>query len=147
LFDIDRFGAINHNFGPVTGDKILYQLAQFLQPSIGKSSIVGRYTGQQFLMIVLNVDTRTALKNAECWRQTIENTVFLHVDKTVRVTVSGAITVVNPSDTYLVVLERLENIIKQVKHAGPNHIFFHNGTNTAPVESHNMDIEEKEVVI
>ncbi len=63
------------------------------------------------------------------------------------ITVGGAVTVVTPIDTYLMVLERLENVIKQVKHTGPNRIFFHNGTNTAPVESHNMNSPETEINI
>ena len=147
LFDIDGFGAVNHKFGPMAGDRILYHLAQFLQSSIGKADLLGRYSGQQFLSMLLDVTSSTALQNAELWRQSIEKIIFLYENKPIRITVSAAITIVTLNDTYLMVLERLENIIKQVKQAGPNRIFFHNGTQTAPVESHNIGLQEIEIIM
>ena len=147
LFDIDGFGGTNHEFGLMAGDRILYHLAQYLQNSINKTDIVGRYSGQQFLTMLIDVDTHTALKNAEMWRQSIEKIIFLHENKPIHITVSGAVTQVAPSDTYLAVLERLVNIIKQVKNTGPNRIFFHNGTNVVHIEPYNLDLQETEIVI
>jgi diguanylate cyclase (GGDEF)-like protein len=147
LFDIDGFGVTNYKFGLVAGDRILYQIAQYFQTSIGKSDIVGRYSGQQFLIMALDVDTHTALKFAETQRQSIEKILFLHENKPIHITVSGAVTIVALDETYPAVFERLENIIGQVKHTGPNRLFFHNGTNTAPVESHNLGLQETTIVI
>jgi diguanylate cyclase (GGDEF)-like protein len=148
LFDIDGFGGTNHKFGPAVGDRILYQLAQFLQNSIGNTNnIVGRYSGQQFLTMMLDVDTRSAIKNAETWRQSIEKIAFLHENKPIHITLSGAVAIVGPDDAYPEVLERLENIINQVKQAGKNRVFFYNGTNTATVESHDLGIDETTIDI
>ena len=141
LFDINGFGGVNHKFGLEIGNRIVYQLAQFLQNSISKTDLVGRYSGQQFLAMVNDVDARTALIKAETWQQSIEKIIFIHEGQPINITVSGAVTVLTPSDTYTAVLGRLENIIKQAKHAGLNRIFFHNGTDTAHFESHKMNLQ------
>ncbi|MGA2058834.1 MAG: GGDEF domain-containing protein [Thermoguttaceae bacterium] len=147
LLDIDRFSAVNHDFGPMAGNLILYHLAQYLQTSIGKTDIGGRYAGQQFLVMKFDVDSRTALKNVELWRQSIEKMIFLYEKKPIRITVRAALSVVSPNETYLMVLERLENIINQVKQIGPNRTLFYNGAQTAPVESHDMDPQETEIIM
>jgi diguanylate cyclase (GGDEF)-like protein len=147
LLDINSFGVVNHKFGLVVGDQIIYQLAQFLQTSISKTDVVGRYSGQQFLVMLTDAGSSAALKNVDLWRQTIEKIVFMHEDQPVRITISAAITLVAPTDAYHEVLERLENIIQQVKQAGPNKIFFHNGAKTAPLETHSLGLQEKQIVL
>lgn len=147
LFDINGFGPLNHKFGPMAGDRILYQLAQFLQSSIGKADLLGRYSGQQFLAMLLDVNSSAALKNVDLWRQSIEKIIFLYENKPIRITVGAAITIATPNDTYLMLLERLENIIKQAKQTGPNRIFFHNGTQTKPVEPHDINLQETEIIM
>lgn len=147
LFDINGFGAVNHQFGLVTGDRILYQVAQFLQTSVGNDNLVGRYAGQQFLTMFLDVNSSVVLKNVNLWRHSMEKIVFLREDKPVRITVSGAVTLVDPTEAYHKVLERLDRIIAEVKQAGANRIFFHNGTKTAPLESHDLGLPETQIVI
>lgn len=147
LFDIDRFGAVNQKYGPLLGDLVLCQVAQYLQNSIGKADMLGRYAGQQFLTMVLDIDSSAVLKNAELWRQSIEKIVFLHEVLSICITVSGAVTVIGPSDTYPAILERLENMIRQVKEMGGNRIFFHNGTKSAPVEPHDIKLPQVEIVV
>ena len=46
----------------MAGDRILCQLAQFIQSSIGKDDMVGRLSGQQFLVMMLDVGSNVALK-------------------------------------------------------------------------------------
>ena len=86
LFDINGFAAVNQKFGVVTGDKILCQVAQFLQSTSGENSKVGRYSGQQFLGDDVGCKFRAALKNVDFWRQTIEKIVFLREGQPVRIT-------------------------------------------------------------
>jgi diguanylate cyclase (GGDEF)-like protein len=147
LLDINSFSVVNQKYGIVLGDQILYQVAHFLQASISDTDMVGRYAGQQFLVMLLDAGSSAALKNVDLWRQTIEKIVFLHEDQSFSITVSAAITIVAPTDEYHEVLERLENIIQQVKQAGPNKIFFHNGAKTAPLESHSLGLQENQIVL
>ncbi len=147
LFDIDRFGALNDKFGPVAGDLILCQLGMFIQTNIGTHDVVGRYAGQQFLAVLLDVGFHAAMKKAEFWRQSLERTVFLHKGLPIQITFSGAVAAVDPNDTYIAVLERLEKIIKEGKKTAPNRIFFDNGKEIEPVELPNMGATEQEIII
>jgi diguanylate cyclase (GGDEF)-like protein len=147
LFDINAFGAVNHKFGLATGDRILCQVAQFLQASAGNDDLLGRYAGQQFLMVFLDVNSSVVLKNVDLWRQTIEKTIFLCENEPVRIALSGAVALVAPTDSYYQVLERLDQILEQVKQTGPNRIFFHNGKEAAGLESHDLGFPETQVAI
>jgi diguanylate cyclase (GGDEF)-like protein len=147
LYDINGFGAVNHKFGLAAGDRILRHVARFLQTSVGKDDLLGRCAGQQFLAVLLDVNSGVALKNIDLWRQSMEKFVFLRENEPIRVTFSGAVAAVDPSQAYHEVLQRLEIILQEAKQAGPGRVFFHNGTNAAPLETHDLRLEDTHIVI
>jgi diguanylate cyclase (GGDEF)-like protein len=147
LFDVDRFGKINEDFGPLIGDRILTHIGKILKEGIGKADLVGRFAGQRFLIITLDAGSRATLKTTEFLRQTVEKSTFIHEDARIQVTVSAAFTEVKPDDWYEAVLERLEETMEKVKQAGPNHTFLHNGKNIEPVQSPNFGAQNIEITI
>lgn len=54
LLDIDNFKNVNDKYGHVFGDEVLVKLADTLKNTIRKSDIVGRYGGEEFLVILPN---------------------------------------------------------------------------------------------
>ena len=52
LLDIDRFRTVNDSLGHTAGDDLLAQVAERLQRAVGQRAIVGRYGGDEFLLIV-----------------------------------------------------------------------------------------------
>ncbi len=152
LLDLDEFGRVNEEYGPLVADRILARLAQLIQKRVGKGDLVGRYAGQRFLVVMLDVGPRAAIKNAEQLRQSIENVSFLigglEGDRQqTRVTVGGGITEVSPEDTLEGLFERLETTLKQAKKAGPNRAFFHDQENSELVESPDFGVEQIEIEI
>jgi diguanylate cyclase (GGDEF)-like protein len=147
LFDLDKFSEINEHYGPLLGDRILYQIGQILKSKMGEADLLGRFAGQQFLAVMLDVGPRAALKSIELLRQTIEKTTFLHEERKIKVSVGGAITEVESDDEYIEVLDRLEKTMSMVKEAGPNRAFLHDGREAKPVESPNFGAEAEEIVI
>jgi diguanylate cyclase (GGDEF)-like protein len=146
-FDINGFSALNQKFGLMAGDRILCQLARFMQSSIGEEDMVGRLSGQQFLVMMMDVGSNVALKLVELWQQTIEKMAFQYRGRPIRTTVSAAVGLVDPADAHYKVFERQENLIKQVKLIGPNRIIFHNGTNASPLEQHKLGLQDTEIVL
>lgn len=72
MIDIDDFKSINDNYGHVVGDKILKTLSLLMQEIIRPSDIIGRYGGEEFLVILPQTNCEHSLPIAERIRENIE---------------------------------------------------------------------------
>ena len=70
LADLDHFKKINDTYGHLAGDTVLREAAQRLQSCVREYDAVGRYGGEEFL-IVLSSCTELPVKNAERARATV----------------------------------------------------------------------------
>ena len=147
LLDLDGFGLINEVQGSLVGDRLLYRVAQFLEKHAGKADLVGRFAGQQFLVMVLDIGPRAAIKNIEFIRQGIERITFLHDEEELRLTAAGAVTEVTSGDSEESVFERLREALAQAKQAGGNRSFMHDGRETELIESPNLGAKYTEIRI
>jgi len=147
VLDLDAFGRINEEHGPLVGDRILFQLAQVMRQAVGKGDVVGRFRGESFLVLLPDVGPRVACKHAETMRQSIEKITFLRGAQAVRVTTSGGVAEVQPKDTPESLLQRLEGALHQAKQSGPNRLFFHDGKEASLIESPSFGAEPVEIAI
>jgi len=147
LFDLDGFDDVNESFGSLVGDRILNQFAQMLKASFGKGDLLGRYAGQRFLAVICDVGPRTATKNAETIRQTLEKTTFISGAGEINVTTCLGLTEVSPEDTEAALFGRLEKALAEAKKAGPNCAFFHDGEGPESVESPYFGAQPVEIEI
>lgn len=147
LFDLDHFGRLNEQRGPLAGDRILRRLAKLIRSLASGEDLVGRWAGQRFLMMMLDVGPRAAVKNAELVRQSIERVTFNHGEHAIRVTASCGITEVTPEDRYETVLQRLDEALSQAKQAGGNQSFFSDGSELEPIESPNLGAKYSDIPI
>jgi diguanylate cyclase (GGDEF)-like protein/PAS domain S-box-containing protein len=60
MIDIDRFKAINDEYGHQTGDEVLRHFAKSLQKNTRKFDLVGRYGGDEFVVLFANTDLHQA---------------------------------------------------------------------------------------
>jgi len=65
MIDVDRFKRYNDRYGHLAADGVLEQLAELLSAAIHGSRLVGRYGGDEFVMIVPGVAAEDALRLAE----------------------------------------------------------------------------------
>lgn len=72
ILDLDFFKRINDQFGHTTGDKVLIQAAQTLQKSIRDIDHLGRYGGEEFVIILPFCDAEMATVISERCRRNIE---------------------------------------------------------------------------
>jgi diguanylate cyclase (GGDEF)-like protein len=93
MVDLDYFKPINDNFGHQIGDKMLKQVAFFLKKLIRTTDLVGRYGGDEFLIILTGTEKTGAMIAAERIRETIANKHFKLSEKTtIRNTLSLGVT-------------------------------------------------------
>ena len=76
MLDIDLFKKINDNYGHIVGDKVLIKVSEIISQLIREFDTVGRYGGEEFLVILPNTNSENAYKAAERIRKKIEETEF-----------------------------------------------------------------------
>lgn len=72
LFDIDRFKSVNDERGHIFGDKVLKESAAIIAHTLRGIDSVGRYGGEEFLVVLPNTDRADAIAVAERIRKNIE---------------------------------------------------------------------------
>ncbi len=72
FIDIDHFKNVNDRYGHDVGDKVLWSVAQSLSTVVRSSDIIGRWGGEEFVAVVLNLGREELEVVAEKMRKTIE---------------------------------------------------------------------------
>jgi diguanylate cyclase (GGDEF)-like protein len=88
MADLDRFKAINDTHGHLVGDAVLREAARRLKSAARRYDSVGRYGGEEFLIVLPGCDASDAAVQAERTRDAIGATPFLTPAQPVPVTVS-----------------------------------------------------------
>lgn len=76
MMDIDDFKVVNDTYGHNVGDIILKEFTEILKKSTRKSDFLGRWGGEEFIIICSDVEKEQALRIAEVIRKNVENFVF-----------------------------------------------------------------------
>lgn len=88
MIDVDYFKHFNDQYGHLTGDQILRNVATIIQENIRQIDIIGRYGGEEFCVILPEADGSGAQYVAERMRQAVEKAVVKAYDTKVRLTIS-----------------------------------------------------------
>jgi len=118
MFDIDHFKSINDTYGHLVGDAVLSKVAEIIANTIRGFDAVGRYGGEEFMVIFPNTELFKAEKAAERIRSNIEKYTFETVG---RVTISGGV-VENQNNTDVDLIKQADEYLYKAKHQGRNQI-------------------------
>ncbi|WP_375749375.1 diguanylate cyclase [Vibrio sp. HN007] len=116
MIDIDRFKSINDEFGHLVGDKALKCLAETINSSVRKADIVGRWGGEEFVVIAYNTHIMDASYLADKIRVNVEETKELPR----KITVSVGVTEFIPTDSLESLLDRADQALYTAKNDGRN---------------------------
>jgi diguanylate cyclase (GGDEF)-like protein len=117
LLDIDHFKSINDKYGHQTGDLVLQTLAQILKDQAGAHDFVGRWGGEEFIIILQGSDPAQAYQQIEQLRNTIALFSFPEVQK---VTASFGIAVLVADDDQNSMIKRADECLYLAKQRGRN---------------------------
>jgi diguanylate cyclase (GGDEF)-like protein len=92
MIDVDWFKRINDTYGHLVGDQVLTEIAQHLRQAIRNTDVIGRFGGEEFLVILAETDLKTAVDVAEKLRQAISKHQYseLALSLTVSIGVSSS---------------------------------------------------------
>jgi two-component system cell cycle response regulator len=124
LFDLDRFKAINDEFGHLGGDLTLRELAACVKKEIRQDELFARYGGEEFAVAMPETDLEEARAAAERIRQLVEAHPFHYADRTFQVTVSLGVTVTTGTDvaSSAQLIARADEKLYQAKREGRNRV-------------------------
>lgn len=92
MLDIDNFKEINDTYGHSSGDAVLTALARLLKNRLRRTDSIGRYGGDEFLIILSNCDDDNPRKIFDNIRQLFCNLPFHHMGKKFTCTISVGLT-------------------------------------------------------
>lgn len=117
LIDIDYFKQVNDRYGHPVGDQVLEQFANILLRKTRKVDTVGRWGGEEFLIICPNTDGAGARQLAESLRVAIEEHNFPIVG---RMTASFGVSGFQANDQANDIVARADEALYTAKHDGRN---------------------------
>ncbi len=121
MFDIDHFKQINDTYGHLAGDAVLKQLCQVVHAKIRREDMLCRYGGEEFAILVPELDQEHALMAAEKIRSLVEGTTFSFEGTDIPVTISLGVASVGTepidSETFI---KLVDDRLYQAKRTGRN---------------------------
>lgn len=124
MFDMDHFKEVNDTYGHPAGDAVLKELSTNLKESFRITDLISRYGGEEFVVLVSNVDLEMGMKIAENARARVENIDFKIPDhnEPLKKTTSIGIAEYNPNETIEEFISRVDKALYEAKETGRNKI-------------------------
>lgn len=118
MLDIDHFKKINDTHGHQQGDRVLSKVAETINKTSREVDQIGRYGGEEFLVIFPNTNVKQAHNAAERIRKQVEKIQF---SEGIKVTISGGVVEYN-AENVLEFVEKGDKQLYRAKEAGRNKI-------------------------
>lgn len=119
LLDIDNFKSVNDTYGHDVGDYVLQTIAKTLRTHIRITDIIGRWGGEEFLIICNNTNLDNSKILAENIRKIVENIKF---DKVGTKTISLGLSEFQKDDDVKSIFKRADDALYEAKTTGKNKV-------------------------
>jgi len=123
VLDLDHFKQINDTHGHLAGDEVLRWTAARLRSALRETDFIGRYGGEEFVVVLPESDIKTAAELAEALRRLISAQPVKFEAKTILVTVSIGVSEFHPGTTdYQVMFREADRALYRAKAEGRNRV-------------------------
>ncbi|MCU4337155.1 GGDEF domain-containing protein [Acinetobacter dispersus] len=123
LLDLDHFKSINDHFGHSMGDQVLVTVAKCLAKNLRDQDIIGRFGGEEFILLLPNTTTVQARNVAERCRLAVSQLQFISEDKQeFVVSASFGISSSLSADEPHLIISQADQALYAVKAAGRNQV-------------------------
>jgi diguanylate cyclase (GGDEF)-like protein len=125
MIDVDHFKRVNDTYGHDAGDKVLKELASNCKKCVREIDLVGRYGGEEIVILLPDAGLEASLIVAERVRATIENSPVRHNNLVLPITVSLGVACRDENTTTLdTLVKRADQAMYIAKHRGRNRVAF-----------------------
>jgi diguanylate cyclase (GGDEF)-like protein len=120
MLDLDHFKAMNDQHGHLAGDHVLVAIVSEVSSAVRGTDVVGRWGGEEFLVVLPQTDERGALELAERLRRRIASVEVFSEGVALRVTASLGVAQAQREDSIDSITERADDALYQAKLNGRN---------------------------
>ena len=111
ILDLDNFKSVNDTFGHAAGDLLLREAAKVMQGTVRDRDYVGRFGGDEFLIVLWNTPRTNAVLVAERIRDRIEKYSFVYEENKISITSSIGVACLDES------IKSIEELVKRADEA------------------------------
>lgn len=119
MVDLDHLKRVNDTFGHDAGDRVLQEVARLLARELRRTDRVGRWGGEEFIVVAPETDRRAAWVLAQRLKETLERQPF---DQVSTITASYGVASFRPDDTVQSLIKRADEALYRAKVAGRNRV-------------------------
>jgi diguanylate cyclase (GGDEF)-like protein len=123
LIDVDKFKSVNDTYGHQVGDQVLIAFANVLSQNLRGIDVVGRWGGEEFLLICRATDLYGTIATAEKLRQAVADHVFRTIGTR---TASFGVAAYQPGDIIVDIIARADTALYRAKENGRNRLEYEN---------------------
>lgn len=122
MIDFDHFKMVNDTYGHSAGDKVLLAFAHLLQQSLRQTDFMGRYGGEEFMLVLPDLPAPQAIAKLNAIRESISHIVFVEEGVEFQVTLSGGIAFSTECDEFQACLRLSDKNLYEAKRLGRNRL-------------------------
>ena len=124
IVDLDHFKWVNDNHGHPAGDAVLCEAARRMQASVRQYDSVGRYGGEEFLILLPGCSEAESYSQAERLRRQLTQTDIRVNDASLRITASFGVTAAIPGDPWTAegLIRKADEALYVAKKSGRNRV-------------------------
>lgn len=121
MSDIDNFKNINDTWGHIVGDEILCAIADIYRSNIREGDVVGRFGGEEFIILLRSADEKSSIALVERLRKKIEDQIFIN---NIRITASFGAARIEKNSQLMSALKIADKHLYNAKNSGRNQVCF-----------------------
>jgi diguanylate cyclase len=122
MLDVDHFKDVNDTWGHDAGDIVLCKISDVLRESMRQGDFIGRFGGEEFVIILTESTRESAERAAERIRTRIEALQFPGLPPDKRVTVSQGVAIYQQGEKITDTLKRADQALYRAKESGRNKV-------------------------
>lgn len=122
MLDIDRFKSINDHYGHLARDRVIKSLARLLQQRLRQSDVIGRYGGEEFLILMYDMTGQKAQSLMDKLRDDFAQLRHQASEELFQATFSSGIAAVSGEIKASALTDIADRALYLAKHKGRNQV-------------------------
>jgi diguanylate cyclase (GGDEF)-like protein len=122
MLDLDHFKQVNDNYGHAAGDSVLVQVSNLIQEQLRATDIVGRWGGEEFMVVLVGSDIHESNVVIERVLDAISKTQMTHDHLIIHVKASAGIAQRKENEPFDELIRRADQGLYYAKDTGRNRV-------------------------